>query len=141
MRALFAEAAFVEDEDTIGVLDGAEAMRDDQRGAAAEQAVEGIADLQLGLGVHAGGGFVEDKEARIVREGAREIDKLALTNGKCGAASARPASTAPPSSNRFVKLVLPISQIDCSTVARSMPGVPRRTLDSMVPVKRNGSWR
>src|SRR5712664_421203 len=86
MRALFAEAAFVEDEDTIGVLDGAEAMRDDQRGAAAEQAVEGIADLQLGLGVHAGGGFVEDKGARIVREGAREIDKLALTNGKCGAA-------------------------------------------------------
>ena len=80
MRALFAEAALVEDEDTIGVLDSAEAMRDDQRGAAAEQAVESIADLQLSLGIHAGGGFVEDEEARIVGEGAREIDELALAD-------------------------------------------------------------
>src|SRR6266403_1285639 len=64
VRALFAEAPLVEDEDAVGMLNGAKAMRDDQRGAAAEQAVEGIADLQLGLGVHAGSSFVEDEEAR-----------------------------------------------------------------------------
>ncbi len=58
VRALFAEAAFVEDEDAVGVLNSAEAMGDDQRGAAAEQAVQGIADLQLGFGIHAGGGFI-----------------------------------------------------------------------------------
>jgi hypothetical protein len=74
VRALFAEAAFVEDEDTVGVLNGAEAMRDDERGSAAEQAVEGVADLQLSLGIDAGGGFVQDEEARIVREGASETD-------------------------------------------------------------------
>src|SRR4029077_895145 len=50
------------------------------RGAAAEQAVEGVADLQLSLGVHAGGGFVENEEARIVCEGAGEIDELALAD-------------------------------------------------------------
>src|SRR5258707_8372902 len=53
VRALFAEAALVENENAVGMLNGAEAMRDDQRGATAEQAVESIADLQLGLCVHA----------------------------------------------------------------------------------------
>ena len=38
-----------------------------QSGAPAEQTVEGIADLQLGLRVDAGGGLVEDQKARIVR--------------------------------------------------------------------------
>src|SRR5712664_2705800 len=61
-------------------------MRDDERGAAAEEAVEGIADLQLGFGVHAGGGFIKDEEARIVREGAGEIDELALADRERGAA-------------------------------------------------------
>src|SRR5258707_1451601 len=61
-------------------------MRDDKRRAAAEEAVEGIADLQLGLGVHAGGGFIKDEEARIVREGAGEIDELALADRERGAA-------------------------------------------------------
>jgi len=45
VRALFAEASFVEDEDAVGVLNGAEAMRDDERGAAAEQAIERVADF------------------------------------------------------------------------------------------------
>src|SRR5216684_3817654 len=55
-------------------------------GAAAEKAVEGIADLQLGFCVHARGGFVEDEEAGIVGEGAGEIDELALADGERGAA-------------------------------------------------------
>ena len=53
MGALFAEASFVEDEDSVGVLNGAEAMCDDERGAAAEQTVERFADLEFGLGVDA----------------------------------------------------------------------------------------
>src|ERR1700736_368933 len=67
VRALFAKAALVEDEDAVGVLNGAESVRDHESGAAAEEAVEGVANLQLGLRVHAGGGFVEDEEAWIVR--------------------------------------------------------------------------
>src|SRR5580704_8002226 len=82
MGALFAEAAFVEDEDAVGVLDGAESMRDDERGAAAEEAAERFANLKFGFGVHARSGFVEDKEARIVREGAGEIDELALADAE-----------------------------------------------------------
>lgn len=61
-------------------------MGDDERGAAAEETVEGVANLQLGLGIDAGGGFVEYKEARIVREGASEADELALADRERGAA-------------------------------------------------------
>src|SRR5260370_1947474 len=61
-------------------------MRDDKRGADAEEEVEGIADLQVGFGVHAGSGFIKDEEARIVREGAGEIDELALADRERGAA-------------------------------------------------------
>src|SRR6266852_8197215 len=86
MRALLAETAFVEDEDAISMLNGAEAVRDDERGAAAEEAVEGVADLRFGLGVDAGGGFIQDEKARIVRESAGEINELALTDGERGAA-------------------------------------------------------
>src|SRR5712692_2145902 len=86
MRTLLAQAPFVEDEDAIGVLNGAEAVRNDERGASREQAVQRFADLQLGFGIHAGGGFVENQEAWIVRQGARKINELALTDGEGGAA-------------------------------------------------------
>jgi len=139
MRALLTETAFVEDEDAVSVLNGAEAMCDDQGGASTEQAVEGIANQQLGFGVDAGGGFVEDEEVRIVREGAGEIDELALADGERGAALVDAGADAfgsdsMKSARRFRRLAF-------STAERSMSGVPRRTLDSMVPVKRKGSWR
>src|SRR5579863_1440239 len=86
MGALFAEAAFVEDEDAVGVLNGAETMRDDERCAADEQTVERFADQEFGLRVNAGSCFVENEEARIVCEGAREIDELPLADAERGAA-------------------------------------------------------
>ena len=140
MRALFAQAAFVEDEDAVGVLDGAEAVRDDERGAAAEQAVERFADLEFGFGVDAGSGFVEDEEARIVREGAREIDELALADAERGAAFVDGGGDA------FGKRGDEVGEADFVAGAErrsreSMPGEPRRMLDSIVPLKRNGSCR
>src|SRR2546430_1244632 len=85
VRALFAEAAFVKYKDAIGVLNRAQAMGDYQRRAPGEQAAQRFADLQLGLGVHTGGGFVENQKARIMGQGASEIDELALADGKRGA--------------------------------------------------------
>src|SRR5882762_2394700 len=85
-RALFAQAPFVEDEDAVGVLDGAQAMGDDQSGAPGEQAAESFANEKFRFRVHAGGGFVKDEETRIVGQGAGEIDELALADRKSGAA-------------------------------------------------------
>ena len=86
MRALLAEAALVKDENARSVLNGAQTMRDDERSASRKQAVERFANLQLGFCVDARGGFIEDKEARIMRERSREADKLALAYGERGAA-------------------------------------------------------
>ena len=80
MRALFAQAPFVEDEDAVGVLNGAEPVRDHQRCASLKQPVERLADLQLGLRVHTGCRFVENQEPRVVGQGAREADELPLAD-------------------------------------------------------------
>src|SRR5271163_336639 len=86
MGALLAEFSFVEYQDAVGVLNGAEAMSDHHGGTSTEQTVQGFADLQFGFGVHAGGGFVKNQKTRIVRQCARETDQLALAAGKRGAA-------------------------------------------------------
>ena len=57
----------MEDEDAVGMLDGAQPVSDDDRGAAFDQAVERFANHHFGLGVDAGSGFVENQELRIVR--------------------------------------------------------------------------
>src|SRR5580704_2465141 len=80
--ALFAEAAFVKNEDTRCVLNGAQAMSDHQRGAPGKETVESFANLQLGFGVNAGSCFIKDEEARIVRKSAREANELALADGE-----------------------------------------------------------
>ena len=88
MRTLLAQPAFVENQNAVGVLNRAEPVRDDQRGAALEQTIERFANHDFGLGVHARCRFVENQEAGIVRERARETDQLALSHGKCRAAFA-----------------------------------------------------
>ncbi len=72
----------MEDEDAVGVLNGAEAVGDDDGGAAGEQAIEGFANHHLGARVDAGGGLVEDQELGIVRQSAGEADQLALADRK-----------------------------------------------------------
>ena len=84
--ALFAKAAFVKNEDARGVLNGAQAMSNDERSAARKQTVESFADLQLGFGVNARSRFVKDEKARIVRKSAREANELALADGERGTA-------------------------------------------------------
>ena len=81
MRTLLAEAAFVEDKDAVRVLNGAQAVRDHHGRAAFEQAVERFSNHQFGFGVHARSGFIENQEFWIVRQRAREADKLPLADG------------------------------------------------------------
>src|SRR5215472_10562699 len=67
VRAFLAQAAFVEDEDAVRMLNRAQAVRDHQRRASAEEFVQGLPDHELGFRIHAGGGFIENQELRIVR--------------------------------------------------------------------------
>ena len=53
-------------------------MGDGDGGATHHQRVQGVADQEFGFGIDARGGFVEDKNLRIVRQRARERQKLPL---------------------------------------------------------------
>ena len=76
-----AQLAFVHDEDAVGALDGGQPMRDHDGRAAFHQARQRLANAQLGFGVDARGGFVQDQEARIVGQRAGETDELLLAGG------------------------------------------------------------
>src|SRR5882724_4210485 len=71
MRALLAQSPFVEYQNAIRMLNGAQPMSNHERGAPGQQAVQRFTNEQLCFGVHARGGFVENQEARIVRQRAR----------------------------------------------------------------------
>ena len=78
VRTHLAKLPFVHDENRVGSLDGGQTMRNQDAGAAFDHALECAANAQLGIGVDAGGGFVEDEDVRIVGERAGEIDQLLL---------------------------------------------------------------
>src|SRR5579859_2971051 len=82
MRSLLAQLALVEDENFVSVLNGAEAMRNDERRTAGKQPIERFANKKLRLCINAGSGFVENQEARIVSKRAGKIDQLTLANGQ-----------------------------------------------------------
>jgi len=71
-------AAPVEHHDAIGVLDGGQAMGDDEGGAALAQGVERLLDLAFRLGVKRRGRFVQNQDRRILQQGAGDGDALAL---------------------------------------------------------------
>ena len=88
MRAAFDDFAGFDDEDLIGAANGGEAVGDDEGGAAAHQVGEALLNQGFGFGIEAGGGFVEDQDARIGQNGAGDGDALALAAGKLDAALA-----------------------------------------------------
>ena len=63
----------------IRVDDGAEAVRDDDGCPASGQAIKSLLDPLLGFRVQGRGGFVEERDARILEDGASDGDALTLT--------------------------------------------------------------
>src|SRR6266567_2893435 len=88
MGAAFNDAAAVEDQNQIGVLNGGKALRDDERRSPFAEAAHGLPDEPLGLRVHAGGCVVEDENARVHQEGAGDRQALALAAAQRNAAFA-----------------------------------------------------
>src|SRR5579883_55782 len=81
--ALLDEAALVEDEDSVGVLDGGQPVRDEDDGPPPEGRPQGAPDQRLRLAVHAARGLVEDDEDLWVEgEGARQREELLLSSGQ-----------------------------------------------------------
>ena len=78
VRALLDDPAVLEDDDQVGVADRREAVRDDERGPAVQQAAERLLDLALGADVDRARRLVEDQDPRVGEQRARERDELPL---------------------------------------------------------------
>jgi hypothetical protein len=68
-----------EDDDAIGVFDGAETVGDDDGGASFHQAIKGFFDEEFAFCVKGAGGFVEDQDAWIFEYGSRNGHPLFLS--------------------------------------------------------------
>ena len=78
--ALLGDAAFAEDDDEVGVVDGAEAVGDEDAGAGllAEDAVDVDHEVALGVGVEGAGGLVEEEQGRVLEQQPRDRQPLLL---------------------------------------------------------------
>ena len=137
MSAAFDDAAGFDDQNLIGAADGGEAMRDDERGAAAHQVREAFLDHGFGFGIEAGGGFVENQDARIGEDGAGDGDALALAAGKFHAALADDGVVlrSKDSANSSTRAMRQAAMMSSSLAS----GREKATLSRMVPSKRNVS--
>ena len=86
VAAALDDAALLDHQDLVGVAHRAQTVRDDHRRAAAEEHVHGPRDALLALGVDARGGLVEDEDARVGQQRAREADELPLAGREAAAA-------------------------------------------------------
>ncbi len=87
-RTLLHDATRLEHGDLLGPLGGGEPVGDEDAGAAGDQPVGGADDAGLGDRVHPGGGLVEDDDADVAHQQAREGDQLLLAGREAGAAGA-----------------------------------------------------
>jgi hypothetical protein len=88
MRALLGDAAGLEHDDAIGMDHGRQAVRDDDRGAAALDRFQRRLDIGLGAAVERAGRLVEDQDRRVLDQGARDRDALLLAARELQAALA-----------------------------------------------------
>ena len=84
------DLAAVEHDDFVRAHDGAQPLGDDEGRAALHQLVQRLLDEELGLRVHARRGVVEDEDARVHEQRARDGDALLLAAGERHAALADP---------------------------------------------------
>lgn len=78
----FNDAAVVHHQHLIGMLDGRQAVRDDQCGAFGHQALQRILHQSLGFVVQRGSGFVEDQDRGVTQDRAGDRQALALAAGQ-----------------------------------------------------------
>ena len=65
VRALLDDAAMVENDDAIGVHDGAEAVGDDEARPVGHQGLQACLDEPLAVRVQVAGGLVQDQDPRV----------------------------------------------------------------------------
>ena len=88
MCTAFFDDAVIQDKDLVGILDGRQAVSDDEGGTADHELVERILHDLLAFRIECGGRFVKDEDLRILQDRSCDGDALALTAGEDEAAIA-----------------------------------------------------
>ena len=78
-RAVLDDTAFVEDQNAIEGGQGRKSVGHGDDGAVPHEPDERALDFHLGFGVEGRGGLIEDDDRRVLQEGARDADPLALS--------------------------------------------------------------
>ena len=78
MGALGDQSAIFHQQDLVGAADLRQPVRDQQRGAALQDAAHGALDLILGVAVNRAGRVIQHQDARVAQKGACDRDALAL---------------------------------------------------------------
>ena len=86
MGAGFQNPSAVHNDNHIRVLDGGNPLGDNQLGGAGDFLPEGLADHGIGVGVHGGGGVVQNQDFRLFQQGPGDAQPLLLAAGDIGAA-------------------------------------------------------
>ena len=79
VAAILHEVSFVEDENSVGAGSGRQPMGDCDRGTSPRQAFKRTGDPDLGQGIDARRGLVENEDVGVGEASAEERDELALT--------------------------------------------------------------
>ena len=79
VSTLFDDLPVFHDEDPVCIADGRKTMGNDEAGTALHELVKGFLDLQLGTGIDAGGGFIQDQHGRQAEHNTRDTEKLFLS--------------------------------------------------------------
>ena len=76
MRSALDDLAGAQYENLVRLANRAQAMRDHEARASGHQSFERFLNQSFRRGVHAGGGFVEEQDGRILEQGASDGDAL-----------------------------------------------------------------
>src|SRR5579863_10474950 len=82
MGAAFDDLSVAYDQYLVSLANRAQAMRDNEAGAVGHQAFQRLLNQLFRRGVHTGGGFVEDKNRRVLEESAGDADALLFTDAQ-----------------------------------------------------------
>ena len=88
MVPFFDDAAVVDDDDVVGIADRAQAMGDDDSRAAFHEAVQRGLDDFFAFRIEGRRRFIEDEDARVLKDSPGNGNALALATGQGAAAIA-----------------------------------------------------
>jgi len=82
VRSLLDDSSFVQHIDIISILDGGQAMGDDDHRGSAPQGLDAFLDVFLGLGIQGAGGLVQNEQAGVLVKFPGQKQPLPLSAGQ-----------------------------------------------------------